>query len=98
MLALTFRGARCLIRSMSAPARSHVARRTSVFTESVIREMTRLAMLHGAMNLAQGYPDFPAPDFIKRAAIDAINAAINQYAITWGSSRLRKAIADKTKR
>ena len=83
---------------MSAPARSHVARRTSVFTESVIREMTRLAMLHGAMNLAQGYPDFPAPDFIKRAAIDAINADINQYAITWGSPRLRKAISDKTKR
>ncbi len=81
-----------------AQQRSHVARRTSVFTESVIREMTRLAMLHGAMNLAQGYPDFPAPEFIKRAAIDAINADINQYAITWGSPRLRKAIADKTKR
>jgi len=78
--------------------RSHVATRTSVFTESVIREMTRLAMLHGAMNLAQGYPDFPAPDFIKRAAVDAINADINQYAITWGSPRLRRAIADKTKR
>ncbi len=78
--------------------RSHVASRTSVFTESVIREMTRLAMLHGAMNLAQGYPDFPAPEFIKRAAIDAINADINQYAITWGSPRLRRAIADKTKR
>ncbi|MBI5948949.1 MAG: aminotransferase class I/II-fold pyridoxal phosphate-dependent enzyme [Chloroflexi bacterium] len=78
--------------------RSHVAARTSVFTESVIREMTRLAMLHGAMNLAQGYPDFPAPDFIKRAAVEAINADINQYAITWGSPRLRRAIADKTKR
>jgi aminotransferase len=78
--------------------RTHVAARTSVFTESVIREMTRLAMLHGAMNLAQGYPDFPAPAFIKQAAIDAINADINQYAITWGSPRLRKAIADKTRR
>ncbi len=83
---------------MSAPPRSHISSRTSVFTESVIREMTRLAMMHGAMNLAQGYPDFPAPDFIKRAAIDAINADINQYAITWGSPRLRRAIADKTKR
>jgi aminotransferase len=82
---------------MSA-ARSHVAHRTSVFTESVIREMTRLAMLHGALNLAQGYPDFPAPEFIKRAAIDAINSDVNQYAITWGSPRLRKAIADKSKR
>ncbi|MEJ5220708.1 MAG: aminotransferase class I/II-fold pyridoxal phosphate-dependent enzyme, partial [Tepidiforma sp.] len=78
--------------------RAHVARRTSVFSESVIREMTRLAMLHGAMNLAQGYPDFPAPAFIKQAAIDAINADINQYAITWGSPRLRRAIADKTRR
>ncbi|MGE3073246.1 MAG: pyridoxal phosphate-dependent aminotransferase [Dehalococcoidia bacterium] len=78
--------------------RNHIAARTSVFNESVIREMTRLAMLHGAMNLAQGYPDFPAPDFIKQAAIDCINADINQYAITWGSPRLRKAIADKTKR
>lgn len=78
--------------------RSHIARRTSVFTESVIREMTRLAMLHGAINLAQGYPDFPAPDFIKRAAVDAINADLNQYAITWGAPRLRNAIAAKTKR
>lgn len=76
----------------------HVAARTAVFNESVIREMTRLAMLHSAMNLAQGYPDFPAPDFIKQAAVDAINADINQYAITWGSPRLRRAIADKSKR
>jgi len=82
---------------MPAP-RDHVASRTSVFNESVIREMTRLAMLHGAMNLAQGYPDFAAPEFIKQAAIDAINADINQYAITWGSPRLRRAISDKTKR
>ena len=78
--------------------RDHVASRTSVFNESVIREMTRLAMLHGAMNLAQGYPDFPAPEFIKRAAIEAINGDINQYAITWGSLRLRQAIAAKMKR
>ena len=83
---------------MTASLRSHVASRTSVFTESVIREMTRLAFLHGAMNLAQGYPDFPAPEFIKKAAVDAINADINQYAITWGSLRLRQAIAAKTKR
>ena len=50
---------------------NRLAARTSVFTESVIREMTRLAIVHGAINLAQGYPDFPAPDFIKQAAIDA---------------------------
>jgi aminotransferase len=76
----------------------HIAGRTRVFTESVIREMTRQAGIYGAMNLAQGYPDFPAPGFIKQAAIDAINADINQYAITWGSLRLRLAIADKSKR
>jgi aminotransferase len=83
---------------MSLPARIHAATRTSVFTESVIREMTRLAMIHDAINLAQGYPDFPAPAFIKQAAIDAINADVNQYAITWGSQRLRQAISAKTKR
>ncbi len=55
-------------------------------------------MVHGALNLAQGYPDFPAPDFVKKAAVDAIMADINQYAITWGAPRLRQAIAAKTKR
>src|ERR671924_523422 len=66
------------------------------FTESVIREMTRQAMLHGAINLAQGFPDFPAPPEIKRAAQDAVAADINQYAITWGAKSLRQAIARKT--
>jgi aminotransferase len=74
------------------------AARTRFFTESVIREMTRLAGIHGAMNLAQGFPDFPAPEFVKQAAVDAINADVNQYAITWGSLRLRKAIAAKMER
>jgi aspartate/methionine/tyrosine aminotransferase len=63
------------------------------FTESVIREMTRQAMLHGAVNLAQGFPDFPAPAEIKKAAADAVAADINQYAITWGAKSLRNAIA-----
>jgi aspartate/methionine/tyrosine aminotransferase len=63
------------------------------FTESVIREMTRQAMLHGAVNLAQGFPDFPAPAEIKKAAQDAIAADVNQYAITWGAKSLRNAIA-----
>src|ERR1700748_1961389 len=63
------------------------------FTESVIREMTRQAMLHSAVNLSQGFPDFPAPAEIKRAAQDAIAAAVNQYAITWGAKNLRNAIA-----
>lgn len=66
------------------------------FTESVIREMTRQAMLHGAINLAQGFPDFPAPAEIKRAAQDAVAADINQYSITWGAKNLRNAIARKT--
>jgi aspartate/methionine/tyrosine aminotransferase len=65
------------------------------FTESVIREMTRLAMRHGATNLAQGFPDFPAPAALKQAAADAIAADINQYAITWGAKPFRDAIAAK---
>ena len=67
------------------------------FTESVIREMTRQAMLYGAMNLAQGFPDFPAPAEIKRAAQEAIAADVNQYAITWGAKSLRNAIARQAK-
>ncbi len=65
------------------------------FTESVIREMTRLAIQFGAINLAQGFPDFAAPAEIKRAAQEAIAADINQYAITWGAKSLRNAIAEK---
>ena len=57
--------------------------------------MTRLALKHNAVNLSQGFPDFPAPAEIKRAAQDAISADINQYAITWGAKRFRNAIAEK---
>jgi aminotransferase len=74
-------------------ARRGVARRTVGFTESVIREMTRLAATHGAINLAQGFPNFPAPPEVKEAAKRAIDADINQYAITWGSKNLRDALA-----
>src|SRR6059058_1683001 len=63
------------------------------FTESVIREMTRLNHLHGGVNLSQGFPDFPAPAVVKEAACAAINADINQYAVTWGARGLREAIA-----
>jgi aspartate/methionine/tyrosine aminotransferase len=63
------------------------------FTESVIREMTRQAMLYKAVNLAQGFPDFPAPAEIKQAAQQAVAADVNQYAITWGAKNLRNAIA-----
>ena len=72
-----------------------VSHRASTFTESVIREMTRLAMEHDAINLAQGFPDFPAPQAIKDAACRAIQDDINQYAVTWGAPGLRRALADK---
>src|SRR5262249_26853524 len=63
-----------------------------------IREMTRLAHLHDAVNLSQGFPDFPAPAEVKQAACEAVNADINQYAITWGARSLRQAIAAKFQR
>ncbi len=72
--------------------------RVASFTESVIREMTRLAMEHDAVNLAQGFPDFPAPEEIKRAAAEAIGADRNQYPITWGEPELREAIAQSYRR
>src|SRR5512138_427957 len=73
----------------------HTARRTHGFQESVIRGMTRLAAAHGAINLAQGFPDFPCPDLLKEAAAGALRADTNQYAITWGAKRLRQAVARK---
>ena len=72
--------------------------RTQTFTESVIREMSRVAKEHNAINLAQGFPDFPMPAAMKKAACDAINDDINQYAVTWGSPVLRNAIADMYQR
>jgi aspartate/methionine/tyrosine aminotransferase len=74
------------------------AQRVAPFTESVIREMTRLALRHNAVNLAQGFPDFPAPEEIKQAACEAIRDDINQYAVTWGAPALRAAIAAKYRR
>jgi len=71
------------------------ARRTQTFTESVIREMTRVAQQHGAINLAQGFPDFPMPAEMKDAAYRAIREDHNQYAITWGAKSLRDAISGK---
>jgi aspartate/methionine/tyrosine aminotransferase len=75
---------------------SGISRKASSFTESVIREMTRLAVTHGAVNLAQGFPDFAAPAALKEAAKAAIDADVNQYAITWGARDFREAIAAKT--
>jgi aminotransferase len=74
-------------------SRSRTSQKAARFTESVIREMTRLAHQHGAVNLSQGFPDFPAPAALKEAACEAIRADINQYAVTWGARRLREAIA-----
>jgi aspartate/methionine/tyrosine aminotransferase len=79
----------------SAAARPVVSAKAEALTESVIREMTRLALAHDAINLAQGFPDFPAPDEVKRAACAAIEDDVNQYSITWGAAPLREALAEK---
>src|ERR687888_911651 len=76
----------------------NLAARVGHFSESVIREMTRLAARHGAINLGQGMPDFEAPQAVKDAACQAIQAGYNQYAITWGAPALRRAIAEKVRR
>ena len=75
-----------------------ISARAERFTESVIREMNRLAVAAGAVSLAQGFPDFPCPPELKEAAAAALHADINQYAITWGAKPLRDAIAAKTAR
>ncbi len=74
-------------------SRSRTSQKPAQFTESVIREMTRLALRHGAVNLSQGFPDFPAPELIKEAACAAIRGDDNQYSVTWGAKVLRDAIA-----
>lgn len=73
---------------------TRTATRTHGFTESVIREMTRVAAEHEALNLAQGFPDFPAPQVLKAAACEAIRRDVNQYAVTWGSTRMRRALRE----
>lgn len=69
------------------------SKKATQFTESVIREMTRLNQLHGGVNLSQGFPDFAAPAVVKEAACRAIMADVNQYAVTWGAKALRDAVA-----
>ena len=83
--------------TVSTSKNARVSRKASSFTESVIREMTREALKHGAVNLSQGFPDFAAPEDIKQKAMEAIAHDINQYAITWGSKDFRDAIASKTR-
>ncbi|HMJ09588.1 MAG TPA: aminotransferase class I/II-fold pyridoxal phosphate-dependent enzyme [Pyrinomonadaceae bacterium] len=77
-------------------SKNRISVKAASFTESVIREMTREAMKHGAVNLGQGFPDFAAPEDIKKKAMEAIAADHNQYAITWGVKSFRDAIAKKT--
>jgi aminotransferase len=79
--------------NMAISSKSFISGRVEHFTESVIREMTRQALLHSAVNLSQGFPDFPAPAEVKRAAQEAVERDVNQYAITWGAKNLRQAIA-----
>ena len=74
------------------------SKRTSAFTESLIREMTRVAQRHGAINLAQGFPDFDPPPELVQAGKDAMDAGRHQYAITWGAPELRTALAAKLRR
>jgi aspartate/methionine/tyrosine aminotransferase len=77
-------------------ARRPISAKADRFTESVIREMNRLAVNAGAVSLAQGFPDFACPPELKRAVAEAVEADLNQYAITWGSKPLRDAIAETT--
>jgi aspartate/methionine/tyrosine aminotransferase len=83
---------------MSRPGRNFISKKAAQFSESVIREMTRLAHKHQAVNLAQGFPDFPAPSALKEAAKRAIDNDKNQYAITWGAKAFRDALAKKHER
>jgi aminotransferase len=79
-------------------AKVRVSKKAGYFAESVIRQMTRLSNQYGAINLAQGMPDFEAPPRVKSAAVRAIRENLNQYEITWGSVALRRAIAEKARR
>ena len=72
-----------------------VSQKAAQFTESVIRAMTRQAIQYNAVNLAQGFPDFPAPEVLKSAAQKAVADDLNQYAITWGAQNFRRALAEK---
>jgi aminotransferase len=83
---------------MFQPKKKRISDKSLCLVESVIREMSREATKYGAVNLGQGFPDFPAPEDIKQKAMQAIADDHNQYAITWGVKEFRNAIAEKTKR
>ena len=82
--------------SQTSISKTRISRKAASFTESVIREMSCEAVKHGAVNLGQGFPDWAAPEDIKRKAQEAIAADHNQYAVTWGVKEFRDAIAKKT--
>ena len=82
---------------MTQVNKQKISLKANQFTESVIREMTRVALQYGAVNLAQGFPDFSCPPELKRAACEAIEADVNQYAITWGDRSFRHALAEKVR-
>ncbi len=79
-----------------SPTRNRISDKASLFTESVIRMMSQMAKKYEAINLAQGFPDFPCPEELKKAATEAIYDDINQYAVTWGDPQFRQAIAEKS--
>lgn len=79
-----------------SPTRNRISDKASLFTESVIRMMSQMAKKYEAINLAQGFPDFPCPEALKKAATEAIYDDINQYAVTWGDPQFRQAIAEKS--
>ena len=82
-----------VVDEMTKTPRARISRTAAGFTDSAIREMTRLANQYGAVNLSQGFPDYPAPDDVKRAACDAVMADVNQYAVSWGARALVDAVA-----
>ena len=84
--------------TQTKPIKNRISQKSLKLSESVIREMSREAAKYNAVNLGQGFPDFPAPEDVKQKAMEAIAADHNQYAITWGVKSFRDAIAAKTKR
>lgn len=92
------RTSRAAAAGAAGQAEGQISTTAASLTESVIREMTRLALEHDAINLAQGFPDFPAPEPVKRAAVAAIEADMNQYPITWGQPAIRRALVDAYRR
>lgn len=82
---------------MTQTGKQRTSSKAAQCNESVIREMTRMALQFDAVNLAQGFPNFPCPPELKQAACEAIQADINQYSLTWGDRLFRQAVAEKVR-